>query len=362
MSNDLKLSRGVGVKILAIILIACIVLGGTALYYGWYLPQKEQQQQNVLNWFGLPTGNIYILCAGSLFKVLTDAAQEFEAKHPGVNVFISAHGSIECANLLKQGTPCDLIFVSDFKVIKNDLYLVPVSSNPLMNYADWWVDFARNQIVIAYNPTTMVGQLINDTNWYLLLTTGQGHWARANPDADPCGYRTLITLNICDTYYPDHPDEYPIYPPGGVLNYIMDPFCPNVVVAAKEFDIMGSLQVGQYDAGFTYLSLAIQFGLPYIDLPSNVSLGDASPEYDDWYSQWSITTSADTYRGSSIKYAATIPNTAKNVYLAIQFFRFVLSPEGQAILTDGGQPVVNPPIAEGRVDLIPSQILSLCTY
>ncbi|MHA1209423.1 MAG: extracellular solute-binding protein [Candidatus Freyarchaeota archaeon] len=361
MGEELKLSRGPGTKILAVIIIVGIILGGTALYYGWYIPQWKQQQQNIQTLFGFPTGNVYILCAGSLSKVLATAAQKFEAKHPGVNVFISAHGSLECANLLKQGQQCDIIFVSDYNVIKNNLYLVPVPSNPSVNYADWWVDFARNQIVIAYNPTTEVGQVINDTNWYTLLTSSRGKWARANPDADPCGYRTLITLKISDTYYPDHPSEYPNYPSGGVLSYVLsNP--PNIGVAAKEFDIMGALQAGQYDAGFTYLSLAIQFGLPYIDLPENVSLGNASPEYDSWYSQWSITTEANTYWGSSIKYAATIPNTAQNLYWAIQFLAFILSSEGQAILTEGGQPVVNPPLAEGKVNLVPSQILDLCTY
>ncbi|MHA1605488.1 MAG: extracellular solute-binding protein, partial [Candidatus Freyarchaeota archaeon] len=313
-----------------------------------------------LKLFGLPTGNIYILCAGSLSNVLTTAAQRFEAKHPGVSVFISAHGSLECANLLKYGTQCDVIFVSDYNVIKNNLYLVPVSSNPSVNYADWWVDFARNQIVIAYNPGTPLGRVINETNWYTLLTSGQGQWARANPDADPCGYRTLITLNICDTYYPDHPSEYPNYP-GGVLAYVLsNPL--NIVVAAKEFDIMGPLQAGQFEAGFTYQSLAIQFGLPYISLPENVSLGNPSQEYDDWYSQWSITTQASTFWGSSIRYAATIPNTARNRYWAIQFLAFMLSSEGQAITEEGGQPVINPPLAEGNINLIPSQILSLCTY
>lgn len=362
MSNDLKLSRGPGIKVLAVILVAGIVLGGTALYYGWYIPQNQQQQQEFLSWFGWPTGSVNILCAGSLSTVLTTAAKKFEAIHPGVSVFISAHGSLECASLLKQGTQCDLIFVSDFKVIKNNLYLVPVPSNPAVNFADWWVDFARNEIVIAYNPATPVGQLMNNISWYQILTTGQGQWARANPDADPCGYRTLITLKICDTYYPDHPEEYPGYPLGGVFNYVMNPYCPNVAVAAKEFDIMGALQAGQYDAGFTYLSLALQFGLPYIDLPDNVSLGNALPEYDNWYSQWSITTLKNTYWGSAIKYAATIPNTVKNRYWTIQFLCFILSPEGQAILSNGGQPVVNPPVAEGRLELIPSEILSLCTY
>ncbi|MEM3594268.1 MAG: extracellular solute-binding protein [Candidatus Jordarchaeaceae archaeon] len=362
MSNDLKLSRGPGVKILAAILVAGIALGGTALYYSLYIPQSQQQQQELLNWFGWSAGSVNILCAGSLSTVLSTAAKEFEARHPGVKVFVSAHGSLECASLLKQGTQCDLIFVSDFKVIKNNLYLVPIPSNPTLNFADWWVDFARNEIVIAYNPATPVGQMMSNTNWYQILTMGQGQWARANPDADPCGYRTLITLKICDVYYPDHPDEYPNYPQSGVFNYVVSPYCSNVAVAAKEFDIMGALQAGQYDAGFTYLSLALQFGLPYIDLPDNVSLGNALPEYEDWYSQWYIITSGNTYRGSSIKYAATIPNTVKNRYWAIQFLRFILSSEGQSILSSMGQPVVSPPVVEGRLELVPSEILSLCTY
>ncbi|MEX2724484.1 MAG: substrate-binding domain-containing protein [Candidatus Freyarchaeota archaeon] len=362
MSRDLKLSRGAGIKGLALILIVCIVLGVTTLYYGWYILQKEEQQQSVLSLYGLPTGSLNILCAGSLTRVLTIAAQNFEAKHPGVNIFFSAHGSLECASLLKQGIQCDIIFVSDFNVIKKELYFYRTPWNPIVNYADWWVDFAGNQIVIAYNPTTTIGRMINETNWYTILVSGQGRWARANPDADPCGYRTLITLNISDTFYPDNPGAYPNYPPSGVLNYVLNPSCPNMVVAAKEYDIIGPLQAGQYDAGFTYLSLALQFGLPYIELPENVSLGSVLPEYDEWYSQWSISTLAKTYWGSAIKYAVTIPNTAKNRLWAIEFLKFFLSSEGQAILTAGGQPVINPPIAEGNLAKVPSQILSLCKY
>ncbi len=361
MSSDLKLSRGVGTKVLALILIASIAIGGSALYYGWYAPQQQQQQQMYLSAIlGIPFGQINILTAGSLTNILDTTKNKFEAKNYYlVNVYISAYGSSTCANYIKQGTPCDVFFSADYQVIRDELCPIPLPDNPLMNYADWWVSFARNELVIMYSPTTTIGSIINETNWYNLLITGQGTWARSDPDADPCGRRALITLNISDTYYPEHSAEYPGYP-GHVLDYVMT-MPDHIIVVAKAFDIVAGMQSGQIDAGFEYESIALQYGLPYITLPENVSLGNPSEDYDAWYSQWSIDTGENVFWGSSIKYALTIPNTAQNVALAIEFTKYVLSPEGQSIFTDGGQPVIDPPIAEGNLAKIPSAILSLCT-
>lgn len=321
--------------------------------YGVYL---QELQRSPLSGEYL---EIHVLCAGSLANVMGELADAFEARHPYVKVHFFARGSLECARLVKAGARCDVILVSDYMVVKEELSesYVPGSAR---RYCEWWVVFARNEIVLALAPGNPAG--LDEKNWYWKLADQNAvkKWGRANPDNDPCGYRTLIVFNICDAYYPDHRDEYPGYPEAGVVwtLYLANP--GNVFVAAKEFDLLVALRTGQLDAGWTYLSLAEQFGLPYIRLPRNVSLGDPSGEFNEWYSRFTITTeSGKTYRGSSIAYAASIPTTASNPYWATVFLRFILT-EGASIIERNHQPVVSPPILMGNVHLAPPQIREVC--
>ena len=51
----------------------------------------------------------------------------------------------------------------------------------------------------------------------------------------------------------------------------------------------------------------------------------------------------------AIRNAATVPGTSKNPQEATAFVAFLLSPEGQRILQDTGQPPVVPAIRKGDV-------------
>jgi molybdate/tungstate transport system substrate-binding protein len=368
VSETLKLSRGTGVRILAVLLICGFALAGTAYYYGLYAPQQQQSTQSMLALIGIPYGGgtVNVLCAGSLGGDLKTAAAEFEALYPGVTVNVVAHGSLEDVALLKAGTPCDLIFVADYNVMKNDLYQVPVPQySNLINYTNWWADFASNNICIIYNPTDLPG--LNSTNWYStlytdLITSLGSHWGRANPDLDPCGYQTMIALNISDTYYPANSGEYPGYPSGG-LELLVNSSTNGMVIGADEADVTNEVGTGALWACFSYPSLAIQHSpqLSYISLPQNVSLGNTSSAYNAWYSQFSYTDAAATYWGSTIRYAVTVPNTASiaDTYWAEMFLAFVLSSPGQTIISNGGQPVFNPAVVEGSWSQVPSLIQSV---
>lgn len=332
--------------VILVVSLACFSL------YGFYM------QENYWSASSAGQVEIHVLCAGSLTEVVSELAYAFEAEHPFVKVHVSAYGSLECARLVKAGSRCDLLLVSDYNVIKDELGgYVPGS---VKRYCEWWVVFAGNEIVLALAPGNPAG--LDERNWYWKLADPSQvkRWGRANPDSDPCGYRTLIVLNICDAYYPEHGDEFPGYPKAGVLNtlYLANP--GNVFVAAKEFDLMVALQTGQLDAGWTYLSLAEQFGLNYIRLPRNVSLGDPSSEFNEWYSRFTITTeSGKTYRGSSISYAASIPTTSKNPYWATVFLRFLLT-KGLHIIERNGQPPISPPLLMGDTASAPPQIREVC--
>ncbi len=339
-------------KTSTLIMIFIAVMAALSLY-GFYMQETY--------WSAASTSRteIHVLCAGSLTGIVSQLAEAFEEKHPYVKIHVSVHGSLECALLVKAGARCDLILTSDYKVIENELAgsYAPGSTR---HYADWWVVFARNEIVLALAPGNPAG--LDENNWYWKLADPNQvkRWGRANPDNDPCGYRTLIVFNICDAYYPDHKDEFPGYPKMGVLRTLYFAKPSNVFVAEKEFDLMAALQTGQLDAGWTYLSLAKQFGLDYIRLPRNVSLGDPSSEFNEWYSRFTITTeSGKTYRGSSILYALTIPSTAENTYWATAFLHFILT-EGLSIMERNGQPSVSPPLLMGRQDLTPPSIREIC--
>ncbi|MBS7248302.1 MAG: extracellular solute-binding protein [Candidatus Jordarchaeales archaeon] len=321
--------------------------------YGFYM------QEHYLGVSSAGRVEIHVLCAGSLSKIVSELAEAFRAEHPYVEIRISAHGSLECARLVKAGARCDLILVSDYKVIEDEL-AESYAPRSMKRYCEWWAVFARNEIVLALAPGNPAG--LNEKNWYWKLADPNQvkKWGRANPDSDPCGYRTLIVFNICDAYYPEHRDEFPGYPEMGIIKtlYLSNP--SNVFVAAKEFDLMVALQTGQIDAGWTYLSLAEQFGLPYIRLPGNVSLGVPYSEFNEWYSRFTITTeSGRTYRGSSISYAASIPTTAENSYWATVFLRFILT-KGASIMERNSQPPVYPPILMGDTASTPPQIREVC--
>jgi len=335
-----------------IALVALVITLTFLSLYGFYMQEHYR---------GASSGrvDVHVLCAGSLTKIVSELVEAFEMEYPYVKIHISAHGSLECARLVKAGAQCDLILVSDYKVIKDELAgsYAPGSTK---SYCDWWVIFARNEIVLALAPGNPAG--LNEKNWYWKLADPSQvkKWGRANPDSDPCGYRTLIVFNICDTYYLERKNEFPGYPEIGIMStlYLANP--GNVFVAAKEFDLMVALQTGQLDAGWTYLSLAEEFGLPYIRLPENVSLGAPSSEFNEWYSRFTITTeSGKTYRGSSISYAASIPSTSKNPYWATAFLRFTLT-KGASIMERNGQPPVSPPLLMGDAASTPPQIREVC--
>ena len=52
---------------------------------------------------------------------------------------------------------------------------------------------------------------------------------------------------------------------------------------------------------------------------------------------------------SEIRNAATVPATAKDPAVAVQFVRLLISVEGKALLEATGQPPVAPPIFNGNV-------------
>ena len=104
-----------------------------------------------------------------------------------------AAGSLACARKITElKMECDIIAVADYKVI--DQMLIP-------EYCKWNIPFAGNEMIIAYTNRSEFADEMNSGNWYKILARENVRIGRSDPDSDPCGYRTVLTLQLADMMY-----------------------------------------------------------------------------------------------------------------------------------------------------------------
>ena len=136
------------------------------------------------------------------------------------------------------------------------------------------------------------------------------------------------------------------------LSERLDEHCPPENVRPKETDLIALLESGDMDYAFEYRSVAIQHGLNYVTLPPEINLSD--PQLADAYREATVEVSGrepgttTTLVATPIVYGLTIPRNAPHPDEALAFVRFILGPQGQAILEEAGQPPLVPPLALAR--------------
>ena len=275
------------------------------------------------------SGDLVVFHAGSLSFPFEIIEQRFEQLHPGVDVLREAAGSVVCARKISElGRDCDVVASADFRVI--DVMLIDGG------FCDWNVVFAGNRMVIAYTPGSRYAHEIDSDNWYEILAREDVHWGHSEPDADPCGYRTLMTLQLAESFYGE---------PGLASSCLSG----NVEIRPKSVELIVLLQTGHLDYAFEYQSVAVQHGLPFVMLPAEIDLSD--PALDSLYALASVSIAGDEpdrtreMRGMSISYGASIPHTSRNTQAAEAFVAFLLDPGGGLrILEESGQRILDPPV------------------
>ena len=273
-------------------------------------------------------GKVIIFHAGSLTLPLYKMEKAFEAKYPDVDIVREAAGSRACARkIVDLHRPCDIMFSADDSVI--DKFLVP-------NYADFNIRFASNRMVLCYTDQSRAHEKINAKNWYEILLDRKVIWGHSDPNADPCGYRALMVLQLAEKYY-------------GVKGLYQSLLKnrPLSNVRPKEVELIPLLQSGDMDYAWEYRSLAVQHGLKFLELPAEINLG--STKHNDFYRQAVVEISgkkpgAKIKRvGKAITYGVALLKKAPNRLAAVAFLRYVLDPEeGVKILEMMGQPSIVP--------------------
>ena len=131
--------------------------------------------------------------AGSLTIPFDEVTKEFNKLYPDIKVEAEVAGSVTAIRKVTElGKKADIIASADYTLIPEMMF---------PEYAEWYIIFATNQMVIAYTDNSLFGNEINGDNWYEILQRDGVKYGRSNPDRDPCGYRTLMVWQLAEDYY-----------------------------------------------------------------------------------------------------------------------------------------------------------------
>lgn len=276
-------------------------------------------------------GELVVYHAGSLTVPFEAVEKEFEALHPNVDIQRTAGGSRTIARKVTElGDKVDVLASADYTVI--DTLVMP-------DFADWNALFARNSMVIMYTDKSKYADEITKKNWTEVLLRDGVNYGHSEPDADPCGYRTVLTWQLAEKKYEQE----------GLFQDLMD-HCPAKNVRPKSVELISMLETGAMDYAFEYESVARQHQLmnsefKYVELPKKINL--SSIEEADFYKDATIELAGKepgetvTKKGQPIVYSLTMPKTGENNELAVEFLKFLFDREGGLkVLEDNGQPVL----------------------
>lgn len=267
---------------------------------------------------------LVIFHAGSLSVPFAKIEKNFEALHPEVDVVRESGGSTKMARMISEkNKPADIMGSADFAVI--DKNLIPEK-------AAWNVRFATNRLVLCYTDKSRFADRIDAGNWYEILAEKGVEWGHSDPNLDPCGYRSLMVLQLAAKHYKI---------PGLSAKLLANR--PEKNVRPKAIELVNLLKSGDMDYAWEYLSVAIQRGLKYVDLPDEINLGNY--RYDDFYRTAAVKVSGKkpgtmiTRRGKSCTYGITLIKDAPNPEAAVTFLDYLMDPNGGLrVLREMGQP------------------------
>jgi len=271
---------------------------------------------------------LVVFDAGSLAVPLRAALDTFAAR-AHVTIEQENAGSLETARKLTElhRIP-DIIALADFEVFPR--LLMP-------RYVTQYAQFARNRMVIAYTPRSKFAPEITAANWPDVLLHPGVETGRADPSRDPNGYRTLLALQLAESFYRR---------PG--LEAKLLAAIPARNVRPDEVALVALVQAGEFDYIWSYESIAQAAKLSFLQLPPEIDLGD--PAMAARYAGVSVRVAGNTprdsltFRGEPIVYGIAVPVDAPHKALAERFLSWLLSPDGARVLRAAKLDALDPPV------------------
>jgi molybdate/tungstate transport system substrate-binding protein len=308
-----------------------------------------------------------VFIAGSLVVPFKEMERVYEEQHPGVDVQIEAHGSIQVIRHVTEiHDQIDVVVPADYALIPILMYS---STDPEtgLPYADWTIQWAGNHLVLAYTPESRYADEINPQNWFEIIARPDVIFGLSDPRFDAAGYRTLMIGQLAETVYDDPTIFEKIFlgrfsqpiltqkDSGRQIIHVPEVLeitgTSNIVMRGGSVALLALLESRDIDYTFQYESVALQHGLSFVELPPELNLGD--PAYAADYASVQVqldfkrfSSVNSVFDGEAIGYGLTIPSSAPNPVGAQSFVEFLLGPLGSAIMEGSSYPVLETPLVD----------------
>ncbi len=290
---------------------------------------------------------VIIFHAGSLTVPFAEMEKNFEAMHPEIDILREGGGSTKMARMISEvGKEADIMASADYKVIDNNL---------IPEHAGWNIRFASNQLVLCYTDQSKYAETISSDNWYEILLKEDVSWGHSDPNLDPCGYRSLMVLQLTELFYGEE----------GLYEKLLANRSEKNI-RPKSVELVNLLKTGHMDYAWEYLSVAVQHDLKYVTLDDHINLGNY--RFDPFYKQAEVEVSGKepgttiTKKGKSCTYGVTMTKDAPNPKGAVAFLQYLLGPDqGLQTLDDMGQPPFVPARVSSEKDkaALPAELQDL---
>jgi molybdate/tungstate transport system substrate-binding protein len=271
--------------------------------------------------------DLLILCAPSLSGVLRVEADEFGRTNPDTRVRLEIAGSQVLARRITElGLRADVVALADAEVIT--AMLIP-------KYAQWSIQIATNEIVIAHGAHSRYTNEITSENWADILTRQSVTLGTTDPDLSPLGYRTLMVWQLA---------QDSLRRPG-LADALRAKVAPEHVMA-DEGELWALLSSRAVDYAFLYRSTAEAHRLKSTRLSDAINL--SRPERNAEYgratvqARWQRGGPAPTLHGAAVVAAVTIPSNSVHAEAAARFLRLALGDFGQRTLLQSGFTPLHP--------------------
>jgi molybdate/tungstate transport system substrate-binding protein len=224
------------------------------------------------------------------------------------------------------------------KQIRADVF-IPITAGPFevvrkAGLGAHAVPVASTQMCIPYSPKSryaadFAAAAAGKLPWYEVLLKPGVRFGRTDPRTDPQGRNILFTLRLAELYY--HQPQLAAKLLGAALN-------PKQIFT--EPSLLARLEAGEIDASSGYLSAVHSQHLPYIPLPPQINLGDATMART-WYDRARMAVpgphgTAITAAPEPLGFYAVALANATDPAMARRFVAFLRGPAGQKLFADYG--------------------------
>ncbi len=342
---------------IALLVIIVIVVVGVGVY--GYTAYSGYSQN----------GTLTIYAADSLATPLNQTNAQFNSKYPKVTIQSTYQGS---SALISQITTLNK--TPDIMISANAAL---IDSKLIPNYSSYNIQYATNELVVAYTNKSKNASQINSNNWYQILSTSGVKYAVSDPNSDPAGQYSVMMLQLANSYYNNSTifstlisDNSAITSvanntTNGTTYTINSPTNENphgdLTIGADAAALTPLVQTDSIDYLITYKSLAQSANLSYVALPTELALTNATYQSD--YNTIKLKQFSDASNSSTVKmvpiiYGITILNNAPEKQLAEEYVQLMLSTTGIQITKNNYLLPITPAILSNASTNLPSSLQS----